>query len=94
LTFALVSSPCSSPVLFAVLAAAGASGSQSIAVATMASYALGYTAIIFIASLLAGFAKQARLLLNYSETITKVGSIALIIAGIYYLVTGAQWFFS
>jgi cytochrome c-type biogenesis protein len=93
LTFALVSSPCASPVLFAVLAAAGASGSQLLAVLTMASYAFGYTIIIFLASLLTGFAKQAKLLLQYSENITKFGSAALILAGIYYLVTGVQWFF-
>jgi cytochrome c-type biogenesis protein len=93
LTFALVSSPCASPVLFAVLAAAGASGSQLLAVLTMASYAFGYTIIIFLASLLTGFAKQAKLLLQHSETITKFGSVALILAGIYYLVTGIQWFF-
>ncbi len=93
LTFALVSSPCASPVLFAVLAAAGASGSQLLAVLTMASYAFGYTIIIFLASLLTGFAKQANLLLKYSESITKFGSVALILAGIYYLVTGVQWFF-
>jgi cytochrome c-type biogenesis protein len=93
LTFALVSSPCASPVLFAVLAAAGASGSQLLAVLTMASYAFGYTIIIFLASLLTGFAKQANLLLKYSESITKFGSVALILAGIYYLITGVQWFF-
>lgn len=94
LTYALVSSPCASPVLFAVLAAAGASGSQPLAVMTMVSYALGYTIIIFLASLLTGFAKQANLLLKYSEGITKFGSIALILAGIYYLFTGVQWFLS
>jgi cytochrome c-type biogenesis protein len=93
LTFALVSSPCASPVLFAVLAAAGASGSQLLAVLTMASYAFGYTMIIFLASLLTGFAKQAKLLLQYSENITKFGSVALILAGIYYLFTGVKWFF-
>ncbi|GBO54688.1 hypothetical protein APA_2739 [Pseudanabaena sp. lw0831] len=94
LTFALVSSPCASPVLFAVLAAAGASGSQVLGVATMASYAFGYTIIIFLASLLTGFAKQAKLLLQHSETIIKFGSVALIVAGIYYLVIGIGWFFS
>jgi cytochrome c-type biogenesis protein len=59
----------------------------------MASYAFGYTIIIFLASLLTGFAKQANLLLKYSESITKFGSIALILAGIYYLFTGVKWFF-
>ncbi len=94
LTFALISSPCASPVLFAVLAAAGASGSQLLAVLTMASYAFGYTIIIFLASLLTGFAKQAKLLLEYSEGITKFGSVALVVAGIYYVFTGTRWFFS
>ncbi len=92
LTYALVSSPCASPVLFAVLAASAASGSQVLSVLTMVSYALGYTIVIFLSSLLTGFAKQARLLMNYSEGITKFGSIALIIAGIYYLFTGIKWF--
>jgi len=49
MTFALVSSPCASPVLFAVLAAAAASNSQLLSVLTMVSYALGYTAVIFSA---------------------------------------------
>ena len=92
LTYALVSSPCASPVLFAVLAASAASGSQVLSVLTMVSYALGYTIIIFLASLMTGFAKQANLLMKYSEGITKFGSVALILAGIYYLFTGVQWF--
>ncbi|OKH37663.1 hypothetical protein NIES2119_13240 [[Phormidium ambiguum] IAM M-71] len=92
-TFALVSSPCASPVLFAVLAASAATGSQILGTITMISYGLGYTIIIFVASLLTGLAKQTRVLLNYSELIVRVGSIALIIAGIYYLIEGTRWFF-
>ena len=92
LTYALVSSPCASTVLFAVLAASAASGSQVLSVLTMVSYALGYTIVIFLSSLLTGFAKQAKLLLKYSEGITKFGSVALILAGIYYLFIGIKWF--
>lgn len=92
-TFALVSSPCASPVLFAVLAAAAASGSQIMGVLTMVSYALGYTIVIFLTSLMAGLAKQTKLLLNYSEWIVRIGSIALLLAGGYYLVVGTLWFF-
>ena len=91
-TFALVSSPCASPVLFAVLAAAGASGSQLIGTLAMASYALGYTAVIFFSSLFTGLAKQANNLLEYSETIVRVGSVALLLTGAYYVVTGGLWF--
>jgi cytochrome c-type biogenesis protein len=91
-TFALVSSPCASPVLFAVLAAAGASGSQLIGTLAMASYALGYTAVIFFSSLFTGLAKQANNLLEYSETIVRIGSVALLLTGAYYVITGGLWF--
>jgi cytochrome c-type biogenesis protein len=92
-TFALVSSPCASPVLFAVLAAAAASGSQLLSVLTMMSYALGYTAIIFFASLFAGLVKQSRVLLQHSAWVTNIGSMVLILAGTYYVVSGIRWFF-
>lgn len=92
LGFALVSSPCASPVLFAVLAAAAASGSQVLAVLTMVSYALGYTALIFLASLFTGLARSSRGLLQHSEAIVRFGSLALILTGLYYLWIGSHWF--
>ncbi len=93
ITFALVSSPCASPVLFAVLAAATASGSQTLSVLTMVSYALGYTAIIFCASLFTGLVKQSRVLLQHSDWVMRIGSVVLILAGAYYVVSGIRWFF-
>jgi cytochrome c-type biogenesis protein len=93
LTFGLVSSPCASPVLFAVLAAAAATGSQLLGVLTMICYALGYTIIIFLASLLTGFAKQAKTLMQHSESIIRFGSVALILTGLYYIFEGTRWFF-
>jgi cytochrome c-type biogenesis protein len=92
LTFALVSSPCASPVLFAVLAAAAATGSQVLGTLTMFTYALGYTLLIFLASLFTGLAKQSNKLLKHSEGIIRFGSVALILTGAYYLFTGTQWF--
>ncbi|WP_414551759.1 cytochrome c biogenesis CcdA family protein [Anabaena sp. CCY 0017] len=92
LTFALVSSPCASPVLFAVLAAAAATGSQVLGTLTMVSYALGYTLLIFLASLFTGLAKQSNKLLRHSEGIIRFGSVALLFTGAYYLFTGTQWF--
>jgi len=92
LTFALVSSPCASPVLFGVLAAAAATGSQVLGTLTMVSYALGYTILIFLASLFTGLAKQSNKLLKHSEGIIRFGSLALILTGAYYLFTGTQWF--
>jgi cytochrome c-type biogenesis protein len=92
LTFALVSSPCASPVLFAVLAAAAATGSQVLGTLTMVSYALGYTILIFLASLFTALAKQSKQLLKHSEGIIRFGSVALMITGSYYLIQGTRWF--
>ncbi len=91
LTFALVSSPCTSPVMFAVLTVGAATGSQLHSVLMMVSYALGYTAIIFIASLFAGLAKQAQSLLAYSDAIVRIASISLLLVGGFYLVSGGRW---
>lgn len=90
LTFALVSSPCSSPVLFAILAAA-TTGSLFHSTLTMVSYALGYTAVIFFASLFTGLVKQTRPLLKHSAGITRFASVALVLLGGYYLVAGMRW---
>lgn len=92
LTFALISGPCASPVLFAVLTAGAATGSQVLGTLTMVSYALGYTILIFLASLFTGLAKQGNNLLKHSEKIIRFGSVALIMTGVYYLFTGTQWF--
>ncbi len=92
LTFALVSSPCASPVLFSVLAAAAATGSQMLGTLAMVSYAFCYSALIFLASLFTGFAKQANRLMNHSETIIRLGSAALILTGAYFLFVGTRWF--
>jgi cytochrome c-type biogenesis protein len=91
LTFALVSSPCSSPVLFAILAAAATTGSLFHSTLTMVSYALGYTAVIFVASLFTGLVKQTRLLLKHSAGIMWFGSASLVLLGGYYLVAGMRW---
>jgi cytochrome c-type biogenesis protein len=88
LTFALVSSPCGSPVLFAVLIAAANTGSKLVATLTMISYALGYSGLIFCTSLFTGLLKQSRILLQRSQLIIYFGSIALILAGGYYIFIG------
>jgi cytochrome c-type biogenesis protein len=93
LTFALISSPCASPVLFAVLAAAAATGSPVWSVLTMVAYALGYTAVIFAASLFAGFIKLTRQILVNSEMVMRSGGLVLILIGGYYVVSGVLWFF-
>ncbi|MDC0832142.1 cytochrome c biogenesis protein CcdA [Geitlerinema sp. CS-897] len=91
LTFALVSSPCSSPVMFAVLAAGAETGSPVLGALAMACFALGFSAIVFFASLFAGLAKQTRLLLPYSGAIVKFASVVLLALGAFYLIDGLWW---
>lgn len=93
LTFALISSPCASPVLFAVLAAAAATGSPLWSVLAMVAYALGYTAVIFATSLCAGLMKLTRQLLVNSDAVMRWGGLALVLMGGYYVVAGILWFF-
>jgi cytochrome c-type biogenesis protein len=91
LTFALISSPCTSPIMVAVLATAAASGSPVHSGLAMVCYALGYTAVIFFASLFTGLVKQSRGLLVRSEGIMRAASFSLLLVGGFYLVTGCQW---
>jgi cytochrome c-type biogenesis protein len=88
LTFALVSSPCGSPVLFSILIASANTGSQLISTLTMIGYALGYSAVIFLASLFTGILKQSRLFLKKSQWVIRCGCVGLICAGGYYLYIG------
>lgn len=91
LTFALVSSPCASPVMFAVLAAAATTGSVAISVVTMVCYALGYTTVIFWASLFAGLVTQTKSLLRYSSRLMQIGGSLMLLIGVYYVISGATW---
>jgi cytochrome c-type biogenesis protein len=93
LTFALISSPCASPVLIAVLAAAAATGSPVWSTLTMVAYAVGYTAVIFATSLFAGLIKVSRQILMNSDAVLRWGGLAMVLMGGYYVVSGILWFF-
>lgn len=92
LAFALVSSPCASPILFAVLALSSTSGSTLNSTLIMIAYSIGYTALIFITSLFAGFAKQLDFFKYNSKAVTVVCSVILAVLGTYYLYSGIKWF--
>lgn len=88
LLFALVSSPCSSPILFGILSIAGSLASTTKSVLIMFAYSLGYTAVIFFASLFAGFAKQLNWFKANNLLITRISAGALALIGLAYLYTG------
>ncbi len=92
IAFALVSSPCASPILFAILAMASASGSVLGSTLIMIAYSFGYTGIIFLTSLFAGFAKQLDFFKKHNKIITVVSTIILALIGGFYLYSGIMWF--
>lgn len=89
--FALVSSPCASPILFAVLAMSGVSGLVG-SIFIMFAYSIGYTGVIFITSVFAGIAKQLDFFKRHSRIVNVVSCIILGLLGIYYLYSGIKWF--
>ncbi len=90
LAFALVASPCASPILIAVLGKTSASGSPLQTVAAMVVYAIGYTAVLWLASVFAGIAVASRRLLAYGELITRIAAAALLMLGLGTAVYGVR----
>ncbi len=92
IAFSLVSSPCASPILFAILALSSAAGSFIGGSLIMIAYSIGYTGIIFLTSVFAGFAKQFDYFKRHTKLISFLSSIVLVILGIVYLYSGIMWF--
>ena len=92
LVFALVSSPCSSPVLVSVISMAASLGSTLKSIILMFGYSLGYTAIIFFASLFTGLATQLHWFKVNHEIVTKISAALLAIMGLFYIYIGISSF--
>ena len=88
LIFALVSSPCSSPVLISVISIAANLGSIVKSMILMFGYSLGYSAIIFFASLFAGLVKQFNWFKSNSNLVVRISATALLVIGVFYLYSG------
>jgi len=89
--FSLVTTPCASPLLAAVLAAAAAQSVPGLSVATMVCFSLGYTLLVFIAGVfggkLVGFASRVPLAAPRAAA-----AALLVVSGLAFAATGATWF--
>ena len=92
MAFALASSPCASPILFAILAMSSSAGSLIGGTLIMVAYSIGYTGVIFITSVFAGIAKQLDYFKKHSKMISIASTIILGIIGAFYLYSGVKWF--
>ncbi len=90
LVFALLSSPCSSPVLFAVLSAASTLSSWIEAVIVMFVFSLGYTMVIFLASIFAGLLKQLDWFKRHNLVVMRISAFILALLALSYLYTGLK----
>ncbi|MCS6959115.1 MAG: cytochrome c biogenesis CcdA family protein [Pseudanabaenaceae cyanobacterium SKYGB_i_bin29] len=89
-SFATVISPCGAGIAVATVLAAGGTGSPLGGAMVMICYGLGYTLVIFLASLGVGLAKQARKFIPYSEKVLHVAGVILTIGGLFYIYQGAM----
>ncbi len=90
LVFALVSSPCSSPVLFAVLGAASALNSWLDAMLVMLAFSIGYTVVIFLACFSAGIVKQLAWFKQHNKLVMNISAVVLALLGLAYIYTGIK----
>ena len=82
LVFALVASPCASPILVFVLQAVSLDGSPLRAVGAMTLYSAGYTLVLFLASLFAGLAAASRRVLVHAGLVSRMAAALLVAIGL------------
>jgi len=92
MAFALVSSPCASPILFAILAMSTSAGTLIGGSLIMIAYSVGYTGLIFITSVFAGIAKQLESFKKNSKMVSIASAVILGLIGGFYLYSGVMWF--
>jgi cytochrome c-type biogenesis protein len=90
LGFALIATPCASPILVFVLGAVSLVASPARAVAAMTLYAIGYTLVLFLASLFAGIAAASRRILAHAELVSRIAAIMLVVIGVAVFAYGLQ----
>lgn len=89
--FALVTTPCASPLLAGLLAAAAASATPGLGAATLGAFALGYTALVFAAGAFGG-GLVARLRGLSTDAPRAAAAAVLLVAGAGFGLAGVRWF--
>lgn len=90
LGFALVATPCASPILVFILGAVSLAASPLRVVGAMTLYAIGYTLVLFLASLFAGIAVASRRVLAHAHLVSRIAAVTLVVIGIATFAYGVQ----
>lgn len=88
--FCLVTTPCSSPILGAVVAAAAAQPIPGLAVVATVAFSLGYTALVVLGGLLGGGVVAWAQRFRWAAP-RALAAALLIAAGLTWIVRGALW---
>lgn len=88
--FSLITTPCSSPLLAAVLTAAAAQSVSGLGIVTMLSFSLGYTMLVFLAGVFGGgVVAWAR---GLDMVAPRAAAAALlVVSGTTFVLSGAVW---
>ena len=89
--FSVVTTPCASPLLAALLAASTAQAVPGLTIASMVGFALGYTALVFIAGVFGGKLVQRLKRTGFDAPRAAAGALLLVI-GLGFVATGLAWF--
>ncbi|MGN0014021.1 MAG: cytochrome c biogenesis CcdA family protein [Candidatus Gastranaerophilaceae bacterium] len=81
--FAFLASPCSTPILVAIMAFATASTKYATAFLMLFAFALGQCIIIVFAGLFASFLKNLQKIQKYTGTLIKISGVILIIFALF-----------
>jgi len=89
--FSLVTTPCASPLLAALLATAVAQQIPGLVAVTLLAFSLGYTALVFLAGVFGGsFVRRLR---GHAFVAPRAASAALLLAmGMGFVGAGVAWF--
>lgn len=89
--FSVVTTPCASPLVGGILAAAAAQALPGLGVVSMIAFSLGYTALVFTAGVFGGDA-VGRLRTGSLDAPRAVAAAVLLVAGLGFAAQGALWF--
>ncbi|MEO1590523.1 MAG: cytochrome c biogenesis protein CcdA [Cyanobacteria bacterium J06632_22] len=87
LTFGLVASPCSTPVLATLLAWVGEKGDPLLGTSLLLAYTIGYVAPLVIAGIFTASIKRILAIRQWSGWITPVSGVMLVGFGVFSLVS-------
>ena len=87
LTFGVVASPCSTPVLATLLAGIGSTQNPALGAGLLLSYAIGYVAPLVVAGTFTSAIKKLLEVRKWSGWVTPASGVMLIVFGVFSLVS-------